>query len=266
MPRTLVTFHAHPDDEALATAGVMAQAVARGDRVVLVVATKGENAGFGHELLEDGETMADRRVAETRAAADILGVQRVEFLGYVDSGMIGTPENDAAGSFWSADVEDAARRLATILEDESADILTVYDENGVYGHPDHIQVHRVGVRAAELAGTPTVYESTFNRDHFVALLKANAGRELPEGVDPSDVPDADSIEIGVPASSITTTVDVRDYVGQKRAAMAAHASQIGENSWFLQMPDDIFSEAFGYEWFIRRGASAGAHETSLADH
>ena len=124
MPRTLVMFHAHPDDEALATAGVMAQAVTRGDRVVLVVATKGENAGYGHELLADGETMADRRAGETRRAADILGVQRVEFLGYVDSGMIGTPENDAPGSFWSADVEEAAARLAAILRDERADLLT----------------------------------------------------------------------------------------------------------------------------------------------
>jgi LmbE family N-acetylglucosaminyl deacetylase len=263
MPRTMVMFHAHPDDEALATAGVMAQAVERGDRVVLVVATKGENAGYGHELLQDGETMADRRVAETRRAADILGVQRVEFLGYVDSGMVGTPENDAPGSFWSADVEDAAARLAAILEDEAADILTVYDDNGVYGHPDHIQVHRVGVRAAELAGTPQVFESTFNRDHFVELLKANAGRELPEGVDPADIPDADTIEVGVAASRITTTVDVRQFVDRKRAAMAAHASQIGENSWFLRMPLDVFTEAFGYEWFIRRGAPEGARETSL---
>ena len=265
MPRTLVMFHAHPDDEALATAGVMAQAADRGDRVVLVVATKGENAGYGHELLEDGESMAMRRVAETERAAEILGVERVEFLGYIDSGMVGTPENDAAGSFWSADVEDAARRLATILEEERADVLTVYDANGVYGHPDHIQVHRVGVRAAELAGTPTVYESTFNRDHLVALLKANADRKLPEGVDPSDIPDADTIAVGVSASEITTTVDVREYVDRKRAAMAAHASQIGENSWFLQMPLDVFTEAFGYEWFIRRGAPAGARETSLVD-
>ena len=139
-------------------------------------------------------------------------------------------------------------------------MLTVYDDNGVYGHPDHIQVHRVGVRAAELAGTPTVYESTFNRDHLVALLKANADRKLPEGVDPSDIPDADTIAVGVSASEITTTVDVREYVDRKRAAMAAHASQIGENSWFLQMPLDVFTEAFGYEWFIRRGAPAGARE------
>jgi LmbE family N-acetylglucosaminyl deacetylase len=256
-------FHAHPDDEALTTAGVMAQAVARGDRVVLVVATKGEHAGYGHELLGDGETMGERRAAETHRAADILGVSRVEFLGYIDSGMVGTPENDLPGSFWTADLEEAAGRLATILREEQADILTVYDDNGVYGHPDHIQVHRVGVRAAELAGTPHVFENTMDRDYLVGLIRANADRELPENVDPADIPKADDIGLGVSADRITTTVDVREFVAQKRAAMAAHASQIGENSWFLQMPDDVFTEAFGYEWFIRRGAPEGARETSL---
>ena len=88
----------------------------------------------------------------------------------------------------------------------------------------------------------------------------------PEGVDPSDIPDADTIDIGVSESRITTTVDVREFVDRKRAAMAAHASQIPENSFFLRMPPDVFSEAFGYEWFIRRGAPAGARETSLLEH
>ena len=90
---------------------------------------------------------------ETERSAEILGVQRVEWLGYTDSGMMGTPENDLDGSFWTADVEEAAERLATILRDEEADVLTIYDSDGNYGHPDHIQVHRVGLRAAELAGT-----------------------------------------------------------------------------------------------------------------
>jgi LmbE family N-acetylglucosaminyl deacetylase len=266
MPHTLVTFHAHPDDEALATAGVMAQAAARGDRVVLVVATKGEHAGYGHELLDADESMADRRVAETQRAAEIIGVGRVEFLGYVDSGMVGTPQNDATGSFWSADVEEAAQRLAAILVAEDADALTVYDENGVYGHPDHIQVHRVGVRAGELAGTPRVFEQTINRDYVVRVMKAHAGSALPEGVQQSDLPDPDSFDLGVPESDITTTIDVREFIDTKRAAMAAHASQISESSWFLQLPPDIFTETFGYEWFIRRGAAPGTRETSLFDH
>lgn len=266
MARTLVTFHAHPDDEALATAGVMAQASARGDRVVLVVATRGEHAGYGHELLEDGESMAERRVGETMHAADIIGVARVEFLGYVDSGMIGTPENDAEGSFWSANLEEAARRLADILTEEDADALTIYDENGVYGHPDHIQVHRVGIRAAELAGTPKVFESTFNQDHLVRLMSEHAGRDLPAGLEPSEMPVEDSLALGLPESRITTTVDVREFIDTKRAAMAAHASQINESSWFLLLPPDIFVEVFGYEWFVRRGAAPGTRESALFDN
>ena len=186
MPHTLVTFHAHPDDEAIATAGVMAKAASEGHRVVLVVATRGEHAGFGHQMLEPGEKMSQRRVQETQRAAEILGVSRVEFLGYVDSGMMGTPENDAQDSFWTADVDEAAQRLAKILDEERADVLTIYDDHGGYGHPDHIQVHRVGARAAELAGTPIVYESTINRDHIRRLLEqavASGNSELPGGLD-----------------------------------------------------------------------------------
>src|SRR4051794_23845647 len=151
---TLVCFHAHPDDECIATGGVMAKAAKDGHRVVLVVATRGEHGEVDEGVLDVGEELWQRRVQETHAAAEILGAQRVEFLGYVDSGMMGTPENDKPGSFWTADVEEAAERLAMILRDENADVVTIYDEHGGYGHPDHIQVHRVGRRAAEIAGTP----------------------------------------------------------------------------------------------------------------
>ncbi|HMF84230.1 MAG TPA: PIG-L family deacetylase [Acidimicrobiia bacterium] len=266
MPHTLVTFHAHPDDEAIATAGVMAKAAAEGHRVVLVVATRGEHAGFGHEMLEPGETMSERRVQETRRAAEILGVSRVEFLGYVDSGMMGTPENDANGSFWTADVDEAAERLAKVLDEEEAEVLTVYDDHGGYGHPDHIQVHRVGVRAAELARTPLVYESTINRDHIRRLLEqaiAGGNAELPGGLDPDDLPDPDDTTFGSPESIITTVVDVRDYVDRKREAMVAHASQIAESHFFLKLPPDVFREGFGFESFIRRGAPDGARDTDL---
>jgi LmbE family N-acetylglucosaminyl deacetylase len=259
---TLVVFHAHPDDEAIATGGVMAQTAEAGGRVVLVVATKGEHAGLGHEKLAPGETMSERRVAETMAAAEILGVQRVEFLGYVDSGMVGTPENDLEGSFWTADVEEAAGRLAKILESEQADVLTIYDEDGTYGHPDHIQVHRVGVRAAEMAGTPRVYEATINRDHVIAMIKRRGDEELPGDI---EAPDPDELQLGVPADQITTVVDVRKFIDTKRAAMAAHGSQIDESSWFLQLPREEFVEGFGTEWFIRRDAAAGTQETSLFD-
>jgi LmbE family N-acetylglucosaminyl deacetylase len=184
----------------------------------------------------------------------------VEFLGYLDSGMMGEPTNDAPESFWSADVDEAAARLARILREESADALTIYDDHGAYGHPDHIQVHRVGVRAAELAETPVVFESTPNRDHIARLLRDRSA-ELPQGV---DVPDAAEMEnFGTPETEITTTVDVREFVDQKRAAMAAHASQIGESSFFLALAPDAFREAFGFEWFIRRGAPPGTREAHV---
>jgi len=266
VPYTLVTFHAHPDDEAIATAGVMAKAATDGHHVVLVVATRGEHAGFGHDMLEAGEQMSQRREQETQAAAEILGVDRVEFLGYVDSGMMGTPENDADGSFWTADVEEAAQHLAKILDEEHADVLTVYDDHGNYGHPDHIQVHRVGVRAAELARTPLVYESTINRDHIRRLMEqqiSSGNSDLPGGLDPEDLPDPDDSSFGSPESVITTVVDVRDFIDRKRAAMVAHASQIAESHFFLKMPPDTFREGFGYEFFIRRGAPEGAHDTDL---
>src|SRR5580765_7909409 len=112
---TLVFFHAHPDDECIATGGTMAKAAAAGHRVVLVVATRGEHGEVAEGFLDDGEELWHRRVRETQAAAEILGAHRVEFLGYVDSGMMGTPENQAPESFWQADVEEAAGKLAAIL-------------------------------------------------------------------------------------------------------------------------------------------------------
>ena len=255
---TLVTFHAHPDDEAIACGGTMARAAAEGHRVVLVVATRGEHGEVDDGVLRPGETLAQRRTEETLAAADALGVARVEFLGYEDSGMIGTPENKAPTSFWQADVEEAAGRLAAILTEEQADVLTVYDDHGAYGHPDHIQVHRVGVRAAELAGTRRVYENTAHREYFISLVSETAGL--------GDLPaDLDLNELGSPGHLITTTVDVTDYLDHKRRAMAAHASQIGETSFFLSMSPPVFAAAWGREWFIRRGVPEGTREEWLFD-
>jgi LmbE family N-acetylglucosaminyl deacetylase len=259
--RTLVVFHAHPDDEAIATGGSMAKAAADGHRVVLVVATKGEHGEVVDGYLDPGEELWERRVKETHAAADVLGVERVAFLGYVDSGMMGRPENDAAGSFWQADVEEAARRLAAILDEEHADVVTAYDENGVYGHPDHIQVHRVGLRAGELAATPKVYMNTVDRDRArrqirQAVEKGDAG-EIPGDVDP------DEFNLGVSGDRITTRIDVSAFVERKRAAMAAHGSQISESSFFLAMPPEQFAVAFGEEHFILCGPRPAAIETDL---
>ncbi len=256
---TLVVFHAHPDDEAIATGGTMAKAAADGHRVVLVVATRGERGEVAEGYLKPGEELWQRRVEETHAAAAVLGVSRVEFLGYVDSGMVGTPENDDPASFWQADVEEAAGRLSAILIEEKADVLTAYDENGVYGHPDHIQVSRVGLRAAELARTPKVYMNTVDMD-FMRRSMADAiaaGIEMPGDLDPAD------LELGVPGERVTTRVDVTDYVDLKRKAMGSHASQISESSFFLAMAPEMFKVAFGQEWYILVGAPADTLETDV---
>jgi LmbE family N-acetylglucosaminyl deacetylase len=250
---TLVCFHAHPDDESIATGGVMAMAANAGHRVVLVLATRGEEGEVAEGFLRDGESLGDRRVEETERSAAILGVQAVEWLGYRDSGMMGTPTNDEPSCFWRADVEEAASKLAGILASYDTDVLTIYDSNGSYGHPDHIKVHRVGVRAAEIAGVREVFEATMNRDHIVRNMREAieaAGDDIP-----GDLPDPSSedFNLGVPETSITTAVDVTAYLDRKRASMRAHASQIQEQSFFLAMPDDAFARGFGVEWFIHRG-------------
>jgi LmbE family N-acetylglucosaminyl deacetylase len=264
VPQTLVAFHAHPDDESIATGGILAQAADAGHRVVLVVATRGELGTAGPGQLAPGPELAARRTTETERAAEILGVARVEFLGYHDSGMAGTPTNEAPGSFWTADVDEAATRVAAILDEERAGILTTYDERGVYGHPDHIQVHRVGIRAGELAGTPRVYESTIDASYLRDLMEH--GHELlPAGELPPDLPEAPSLDLGVDPARITTTVDVSAFIDRKRAALAAHTSQVDETSFFLALPRELFRAAFRYEWFIRRGAAPGTCETSLLE-
>ncbi|GLZ40419.1 PIG-L family deacetylase [Actinokineospora sp. NBRC 105648] len=256
---TLVTFHAHPDDECISCGGVMRKAADEGHRVVLVVATRGELGEVQDGFLADGEELWTRRVLETHAAADILGVSRVEFLGYQDSGMMGDPTNDGPDTFWQASVEEAANRLAAILTQESADVLTIYDDNGGYGHPDHIQVHRVGARAAELAGTPRVYQATVNRDEMRRRM-AEARAAGDESFGPPE-----DIEMGKPEIELTAAVDVTKYLDTKRAAMRAHASQIAEDSFFLAIPDEGFAMAFGTEYFIRAGQGAGITETDIME-
>jgi LmbE family N-acetylglucosaminyl deacetylase len=250
---TLVSFHAHPDDESIATGGTIAKAVADGHRVVLVMATRGEMGEVADGFLDPGEQLGIRRIGETFESAKVLGVHRVEFLGYVDSGMMGESTNDRAYSFWRADVDAAAARLAQILREESADVLTIYDEIGGYGHPDHIQVHRVGARAAELAGVTEVFEATINRDAMIRSI-ADAAETMSEE-ERAEMPDLEERpDFGMPESRITHAVDVSAFHEAKRASMRCHASQISPDDFFLKMPDDQFLTAFGTEWFIRHGA------------
>ncbi len=249
---TIVSFHAHPDDESIGTGGTLRRAASAGHRVVLVFATRGERGEPVPGVLGEGEALWERRIAETFESARILGAERVEFLGYVDSGMMGEPANDSPYSFWSAEVEHAAHRLAAILREEAADVLTVYDDFGGYGHPDHIQVHRVGVRAAELVGTPRVFQGTMNQDH-IRRMSERIRQAVEEGLEDVEELSEEEQTFGKPEALITHAVDVADLLEVKRASMRAHASQIADDSWFLAMDDESFRQAFGTEWYIELG-------------
>jgi len=235
----IVFFHAHPDDEAIFTGGTIARLSDAGHRVVVVVGTSGE-LGIGSP-----DQLGAVRRAETERAASILGVARVYFLGYRDSGVAGNP---AEGSFCAAAAADVGRDLAAVLVAEHAESLVVYDEFGIYGHPDHIQVHRAGLLAVEDAGIATVYEATVDREylHFVET------HLVEEAILAGDLGLARS-NIGVPTVMVTTTVSVGEVLDRKRAAMAAHASQIPESTSALQIGLEQFAAVYGWEWFIRHG-------------
>lgn len=248
MSRTVVSFHAHPDDEALLTGGTLAAAAAAGHRVVLVVATGGEH-GLARET--DPDQLALARSRELRHAAAALGCERTVSLGYPDSGM-----NNEHRGFASVTVEDAARRLAAILVEERADVLTIYDANGGYGHPDHRQVHAVGRRAAELASTPVVLEATVDRTALLRLVTTLARLRLPIARSWATT----LAGAYVPRSEITHCIDVRAQLPVKRAAMAAHTSQRGGGrdvrtlELLLRLPAPVFRRVCGREWFVQSGS------------
>jgi len=254
MGHTLLAFHAHPDDEALLTSGTMARAAAEGHRVIVVVATDGD-LGLAAQEFGAGGTLGERRMAELRASAAALGVARVEHLGYADSGLGPQTQPDPPGRvrLVRADVEEAAARLAVILREEGVDVLLSYDANGGYGHRDHVMVHNVGARAAELAGTPKVLEATVPRDAILRAIRVAARvYRFPPEFDPTSFERAFS-----PRSAITHRIDVRRYAVQKRASMSAHASQSSTDDGadrtlaaFLRIPRPLYDVVFGREWYI----------------
>jgi len=265
---TVVFFHAHPDDEALASGGTMARMADEGHRVVLVVATRGEEGEPVPGVLAEGEALGDRRTSEVHEAASILGVARVSFLDYRDSGMADHPANDHPECFWQADTESAVDRLEEVLADEEVDVLVVYDSQGGYGHPDHIQVHRVGTRWVEREGaggrTVRLRWVTMNRDVIRSSIDAAvAAAATAEAAGEETWSDeamlelrrerAESDTFGMPDAEITHGVDVTSVLDRKRAAMRAHASQIADDSFFLAMPDEAFAMSFGAEWYVDPG-------------
>ncbi|GAB76855.1 N-acetylglucosaminyl deacetylase, LmbE family [Austwickia chelonae] len=255
MSHTLVAFNAHPDDEALLEAGTLAEAASRGHRVVLVVATDGDQGLTSQGYRGgDGRTLGERRLDELRASAAALGVAEVVHLGYADSGMTGEIPPDPPGRerFLRADPQEVTDRLVEILRAEQAKVLLGYDANGGYGHRDHVRVHEVARRAALLAGTPRLLEATVPRE-VIARSVELVGKvyRFPSDFDPTVFRRSYS-----PREEITFRVDVRRHIAAKRASMAAHASQAAADDGadrtlaaFLRLPGPLYTLAFGREWF-----------------
>ena len=256
-PLTLMAVHAHPDDEATGTGGVLARCAAEGIRTVLVTCTDGR-CGDGPGGVKPGEPGHDpdavvaMRQAELEASCAILGVDELELLGYADSGMLGWAANDAPGAFWGTPVDDAAAKLAALMQRHRPDVVVTYDAYGFYGHPDHIQAHRVTMAALAAGYSPAkVYWTTAPRSkmaEFEALAREH-GVDLdddePAGPDGEPAP-----EIGLPDDEITTWVDTTAYGRQKFEALAAHASQ-GDNIFFLRMGQELFTQLMGIETYLR---------------
>jgi LmbE family N-acetylglucosaminyl deacetylase len=244
---TLLLVHAHPDDEAVSTGGVMMKAKTHGHRVVLVTATKGE-AGEIYNMDPDASRprLAEIRTEELKAASEILGVDRIEFLGYRDSGMVDTADNKDPRSFHQARIDEAAGKLAVLIREERPDVVVTYAEDGVYGHPDHIKAHFVTNAALDLlehegGGPQKLYYIAIPRSMLEAFTS-----QMPEAEQRQNT---NMRVAGTPDELVTTRVDVHDYVDQKRKAFASHVSQNDPNSWFTTMASQIYELAFGTEYF-----------------
>ncbi|MER7681277.1 MULTISPECIES: PIG-L family deacetylase [unclassified Streptomyces] len=261
-PLTLMAVHAHPDDEATGTGGVLARYAAEGVRTVLVTCTDG-GCGDGPGGVKPGEpghdpaAVALMRRQELEASCEVLKISDLEMLDYADSGMMGWPSNEAPGSFWRTPVAEGAARLAELIRHYRPDVVVTYDENGFYGHPDHIQAHRITMAALELTDlTPKVYWTAMPRATMTRFGEAmrEFGAEMPE---PDSAEAAEIAEIGLPDEEITTWVDATAFSDQKFDALAAHASQ-GENIFFLKMGKERFGDLMGMETFVRVKDTTGA--------
>jgi LmbE family N-acetylglucosaminyl deacetylase len=254
-PLTLMTVHAHPDDESSSTGGVLAMYADEGVRTVVVTCTNGElgDAPGGikpGDPAHDETAVAAIRLDELDKACDILGVRILEKLGYHDSGMLEWEYKDRPDAFWNIPIEESSARLATLMERHQPQVVITYDEFGGYNHPDHVQANRVTLAAIERTGIPAKLYFTARRWSDFERLRARL-TEL--GVDVGPRPQIDPERrrrMEANAARITTAVDTTPVVSRKRDALRAHASQLAE-SWFAKMPESMFDEVFGVESFIR---------------
>jgi LmbE family N-acetylglucosaminyl deacetylase len=278
---TLMTVHAHPDDETIGTGGVMAKAVAAGYRVVLVTGTRGEQ---GEIVVKELDTPANHRrlgeirAAELEAAMDELGVTEWENLGYRDSDMMGRPGNEDPRTFWQADLDEAAGRLTWLVRRYRPDVITTYNSFGGYGHPDHIRTHDVAVRAFDRAGDPAWYPKQLEagveawepkklyetaipasvRERMGEAMRA-AGRpslwDVPEDATPEGRAEREAFlaKMLVPDESITTWVDVSgDPIDRKWRAIQRHVTQIAMDSGFMLLGEEGWKTSWTKEAFVLR--------------
>nr|WP_308442914.1 N-acetyl-1-D-myo-inositol-2-amino-2-deoxy-alpha-D-glucopyranoside deacetylase [Catellatospora sp. TT07R-123] len=276
----MLLVHAHPDDESIGTGATMAHYAAQGAKVTLVTCTLGEE-GEIHvpELAQleasQGDQLGGYRLAELRTALAALGNIDHRQLGgagrYRDSGMMGTPANEHPRAFWGADLEEASRHLLAIMDEVRPQVVVTYDANGFYGHPDHIQAHRVAMRASELAaeqgfGPQKIYWTAMP----LSVLKAGVEALRDSTDNPfAGVTSVEDFPFGTPDEEVAACIDGSDYHDAKVAALRAHATQIPETSWLYSIAGNFGEEFMGVEHFTlahgERGRGDGPYgwETDL---
>ncbi len=253
---TLLFLHAHPDDECILTGATMAKAHAVGCRVIVAYATRGDAGETKADLA--GQTLGERREDEARAACAALGADRVIFLGFDDSGMAGTETTKNPGAFCNVAMEEVLARLSIALVNETVDAVVGYDQNGTYGHPDHIRIHKAAFAAAPALGADWVLEATYNRDALAAL---------DDGDD--DAGSYDQMQQNFEGfasgeAELTHLVQGLDWFMKKGEGIRHHASQIPDD-WNDGEPDlQGFADRFGVEWFIATPVDANADFAPLS--
>lgn len=260
MTKSLLLVHAHPDDETINNGATMAKYVAEGARITLVTCTRGEEGEvlvpeLAHLASSHDDALGPHREKELAEAMKIIGVSDHRFLGaphriWRDSGMMGTEPNSRSDVFWSANIDDAAQELVKIILEIRPDVLITYDTNGGYGHPDHIQAHRVAMRAAELARSagwsiPKIYWNTIPR----SVIEEGIAEMKKIGSDFMGVEKAEDFPFAQPDELVTTVVDGGSFVEKKMAAMKAHSTQISVDGPFFALSNNLGLQVFGNEYY-----------------
>ena len=258
---TLMAVHAHPDDEASSTGGVLARYSDEGIRTIVVTCTNGEfgDAPGGIKPGQDGhdaDTVAQIRLAELRESAKILGVTDLELLGYHDSGMPDWEYKNRPDAFWNVPVAAVAGRIGALIERYRPQVVVTYNDKGAYQHPDHVHAARSAIAAVAETGIPAkLYLTAIRSSSWRKIGDAlrEAGEDVPEWTPSPE----EARQIEQEEARISTTIDIRAVLERKRDALLAHASQISQ-SWFSKIPPEVAAEAFGYETFIRARDTTGA--------